>query len=1048
MNAGRYNAVCRICAGHHFDHGIVVTIGVLRLSASVLFKRMKITRILLFIIILTETVCSQSFRARRLTTDDGLSQSFVFCILKDSRGFMWFGTKDGLNKYDGYKFTVYRNDPRDVNSLPSNYISALFEDKSGILWIGTALGGVCSFDRTTETFHRYQHNPSDSNSLTSNRVSSIFEDSRGYLWIGTQRGLNLMDPQRKRIEHFFHDAKDTSSIIDDDIHSITENKSGNVWIVTAGGVDVFDHSSGRFIHFLHIAGSPSTLASNDTYAILSASDGSLWLGTSRSLDRYANGKFTHYIIHDDKTSHYNVTQIVEDPQGKLWLISNFALVRFDPRTSHYEFIRAEPATSAMYIDNTGTLWLGANGKGVDRFPSKGNRFELYEGQRIENVMFGDLISKLDKFAGKKFVYPSIHGQSFAEDKDGNVWIATLFDGIFFYNIREKRFLRYQYRPDMRHLDDRRKVYFPYVGLSGRIWIGTEYGVAELDRRTKKFVYYRLYRDDYKISRFERLSGSYNITCMNEDSSGILWVGTPDAGLIRFDPSDGSKLYYTFKARDTTSLSSNFILSIEPDPLEPSRYLWIGTDGGGMNKFDKKAGQAEHFDDRNGLPNNVVYGILADRAGYLWLSTNRGLCRFDPRTRIVRVFDVRDGLQSNEFNRREFFRTRDGKMYFGGIGGVDAFYPEQVKDNPHIPPIVITDFKILNRSVTPGRPKGILIRPITMTDTIAVDYRDNVLSFEFASLDYSEPEKNEYEYMLEGFDSRWIMAGSTDRSVTYTNLDPGKYILRVKGSNNDGVWNETGRSLVLIVNPPFWMTVWFRVSAGLILFLVVAGTARYVELRKIRERTRRLEQETAIERERLRISKDMHDDIGSRLTEISLLSNLASRTPQNPAGVKKNLDDISSTANEIVTALDEIVWAVNPKYDTVEDVMDYLAQFGATYLERANIECHVDLPAVETGIPVPTETRHNIFMVMKESLNNIVKYADTKEAWIQFELLPHQLSMTVRDSGKGFDTDEVKKFSEGLNNMKRRMEEVGGTCEITSQHGVGTIVRAVIPLKDV
>lgn len=1006
---------------------------------------MKITRILFFFIIFAEAVCSQSFRMRRLTTDDGLSQSFVFCILKDSRGFMWFGTKEGLNKYDGYGFTVYRNDPANVNSIPSNYISALCEDRSGILWIGTALGGLCSYDRTRETFHRYQYNPSDHNSITSDRITSIFEDSRRNLWIGTHRGLNMMDPLRKKIRCFLHSAEDTSSVSDDDMQSISEDRNSNLWIATARGADVLNYESNTFTRFVHVQDDPGSLESNHVYTVLQASDGSLWFGTSRSLDRYTKGKFTHYTIHDPKEQHYNVTQIVEDPQGKLWLISNFSLVRFDPRSSQYEFVREHPGTTTMYMDDTGILWLGTAGAGVDRFSTVGTRFELHEGERIENVMFGDIISRLDRFAGKKFVYPDIHGQSFAEDSKDNIWISTVFDGLFCYDVRQKKFTRYQYRTDLEHRDVRRKIYFPYVGPSGRIWIGTRFGVAELDWRTGRFRYYPLYPEDYAFSNFDVLSGSYDITCLSEDSSGVLWVGTPILGLIRFDPANGSENSYTFRSDDTTSLSSNFILSIEPDPFEPSRYLWIGTDGGGMNKFDKKTGRAERFTVESGLPNNVVYGILADHSGKLWMSTNRGLCRFDPLTRSLRVFDVQDGLQSNEFNRREFFRLRDGKMYFGGIGGVNAFYPDQVKDNAHIPPIVITGFKIFNLSVTPGDHTGILSRPITATDTIMVDYRENILSFEFAALDYSIPLKNRYAYMLEGFDPDWIMGG-TKRTATFTNLDPGKYVLHVKGSNNDGVWNEKGTSLVLIIKPPFWMTAWFRISVGLVLFLAVAGAFRYFELRKINERTRRMEQETAIERERLRISKDMHDDIGSRLTQISLLSNITARNPQDSANVEKNLEDISSTANEIVTALDEIVWAVNPKYDTVEDVMDYLAQFGATYLERANIECHVDLPAVETGIQVAAETRHNVFMVAKESLNNIVKYAGAKETWMRFDLSSNQLSLTIEDNGRGFDVDEVKKFSEGLNNMKRRMEEVGGTCEVTSQRGIGTIVRAMIPVK--
>ncbi len=998
---------------------------------------------LLFILalIIPQKVFAQTYRMHRLTIDDGLSQGFIFCILQDSHGFMWFGTKDGLDRYDGYHFTVYRNDPNDSNSIPNDYVSALCETTSGKLWIGTALGGFCSFDEVNSVFHRYYHIPSDTNSITSDRISSIFEDTRGNLWVGTYNGLNEFGPRRQHVRRFLYGG--TRGNVD--VQAITEDKSGNLWISTTDGLYEFSSSGSLVSHFVHTPGDVGSIASNEVYTVLPMNDGSLWIGTDRSLDHYVDGVFTHYIIGDRTVPSFNVTGIVEDSKGYLWLVSNFTLVRFNTATGVYRFIRKKPITTTIYMDATGTLWLGDNGAGIDRFSPQGNRFDIYRGKRFPNVVFEPLIKRLDEYTGKQFAYPYIQAQMFFENRKKDFWIATLFDGLFHYDTKKGTFTRYRYLTHLQYKDNRRKIYFPYEGPGGQVWIGTRDGVARLNRITGKFHYYPLYETRYGLSAFERLSGSYNITCMYQDSSGILWVGTPAVGLVRFNPADGSRRYYRFLPGDPASLSSNFILTVQPDPRDPTKYLWIGTDGGGMDRLDMLTGRARHFTDANGLPNNVVYGILADTSGNLWLSTNRGICRFNPVTHAVRIFDVWDGLQSNEFNRRQYFERPDGEMFFGGVDGVNSFYPDQIKDNTHVPPVIITDFRIFNRSVTIGSPSGVLNKSISAADTIVVNYADNILTFRYAALDYAEPQKNRYAYELQGFNRNWIKA-ETHRTATFTNLDPGTYVFHVRGSNNDGVWNMKGRSVVLIVTPPFWMTTWFRLSAAVLVLLAFAGIVRYMTLRKIRERTRKLEQEAAIERERLRISRDMHDDIGSRLTELSLLSNLAERENKGKGRIGKALTEISGTANEIVTSLDEIVWAVNPRYDTAEDLMDYLAQFATAYLQRAGIECHVDLPTVEDRIGVPAETRHNVFMVLRESLNNIVKYAEAREVWLRFEFHRGALSMSVRDGGIGFDLEKAGKFSEGLLNMAKRMEEVGGSCEVMSRPGAGTTVLARIPLN--
>jgi signal transduction histidine kinase len=537
---------------------------------------------------------------------------------------------------------------------------------------------------------------------------------------------------------------------------------------------------------------------------------------------------------------------------------------------------------------------------------------------------------------------------------------------------------------------------------------------------------------------------------------VVWLGTTGMGLLRFNPERKELILYQRDADAPITLTNNFILAIHPDPSD-STILWLGTDGGGLNRFDTDIGSVtHHFTTAEGLPNNVIYGILSDHRGRLWMSSNNGLFVFDPAAmKLLDRYDVNDGLQSNEFNRYQFWKDEQGRLYFGGINGWNSFDPDEIQPRQYVPPIVLTDLRIFNVSLVYPHIRPPLQTSLQRTNRVVLESNQNMLTIEFASLDYAAPRKVRYKYLLEGLDEHWVEVSSTDgegqnrteakRTATYTNLEPGEYLFRVKGTNSDGVWNETERTLSIVIVPPFWKTTWFRASAVLFVFVLVAASVRYFELRKIRERTRQLEQEAAIERERLRISKDMHDDLGSRLTHIELLSNLTARNMKDRQSVERNLQDISAAADELVTAFDEIVWAVNPHYDTVEGLMDYLAQFVSSYLDRSGIESHVDLPAAPAQVAISAESRHNIFMMVKEALNNSVKYAQAKDVWLQFDCTGSQLTVTVKDNGVGFDVTAVKKFSEGLANMKKRMEDIGGTCTVESAPGKGTTVTAVVPL---
>jgi serine phosphatase RsbU (regulator of sigma subunit)/ligand-binding sensor domain-containing protein len=750
----------------------------------------------------------------RISLEQGLSQSVVTCILQDSRGFMWFGTLDGLNKYDGYGFTVYKYDPLDSSSLSDNSISAIYEDDSGRLWIGTR-AGLNKFDRKTEKFTRYQHDPANPHSLSHNAVTSIYADSpatagRNMLWIGTfAGGLNKLvlspadggegsDRQKEQFVHFKHDPKNPSSLSHDRIWSIYEDQSGSLWITTIGGglsrLSRDDREKEQFIRYQHDPPNPTSLSHNTARPIVEDKSGTLWIGTSGGLSRLIRDDreketFVHYPndpADPNSLSNNDVWSIYEDQSGTLWIGTyGGGLNKFSKEKEKFAHVKKDPANPnslghnmvmSICEDHTGTLWIGTGGGGLDKLDAKSRGFINYRHNPADPYSLSN--------DGVAAIY---------EDRSGTLWIGT-GEGLNKLDRDRGRFIRYQHDPANPHSLSAMGVSAIYEDDSGTLWIGTgNGGLNKLDKANERFVHYQ--HDPANPSSIS----DNTVYAIFENDAHSLWIGTT-SGLNKFDKAKEQFIHYSHDPANPKSLSNNRIFSIYADPDSAESVLWIGTWGGGLNRFDIKSETFSHFTERDGLPNGVIYGILGDNGGNLWLSTNRGLSNFDPKTKTFRNYDVDDGLQSNEFNQGAYFKSKAGEMFLGGINGFNRFYPDRVKDNPHVPPVVLTAFKKFDKLVE-------LDTAIAEVKEIKLSYKDNFFSFTFAALDYTNPNKNQYAYKLEGFDSDWIYCG-TRRYASYTNLDGGEYLFRVKGSNNDGVWNEEGITIKIIVTPPFWKTWWF------------------------------------------------------------------------------------------------------------------------------------------------------------------------------------------------------------------------------------------------
>jgi ligand-binding sensor domain-containing protein/signal transduction histidine kinase len=843
----------------------------------------------LFATKLTYPVYAQmdTLRFETISTEQGLSQSTVHAILQDKQGFMWFGTEGGLNKYDGYQFTVFKHDPDDSRSLIDNVIESVYEDRDGILWIGTNVG-LDRFDPKTDIFLHYPQDLDGSPDLSGRLISVIFQDQSGILWVGTDDGgLAALDLATGTFTPYQHSAADPQSLSDDAINAIYEDQYGELWIGRNAGLDRFDKTTGKFIPSFrqNTLGSP-VIKDNAVLAIYEDSHEALWFGTKNGLFQWNRAgdqliEYRHDPIDPSTLSDDSVTCILEDSRGVLWIGTRQGLDQFDKtqhRFTHYNHTPNDPYSLAsdsirsIYEDRSGVLWIGTSG-GLDKYAPATQKFSLYQNHPgLPNSLsdnniwsiyedqagilwigtFSAGLNRLDRQTGTATVFQnnpanptSISNneiRAIAEDQLGNLWIGMERGGLDRFDPETGTFIHYKHDeadPGSLSQDD---VFSIYEDRAGRLWIGTQRGGLNLfNLDTKTFSHY-LHDGNDPASLSDN-----DVRAIYEDSTGVLWIGT-FGGIDLLDDQTNHFTVYRHDPNTPQSLSNDMVNSIIEDQ---NGTIWIGTFGGGLNRFDRNTRSFTHYTSKDGLPDDTIYQILADANGNLWLGTNKGLSKFNPNTLTFRNYDISDGLQGDQFNPGAFFESKNGEMFFGGTQGLNAFYPEQVIDNSVQPPVVITAFQKFNQTIQTD---------LVSNEMINLSYKDSFISFEFAALDFSAPEKNLYAYQLEGVDKDWVYAG-TRRYASYTNLHGGDYIFRVKASNNDGVWNSEGTALLIHITPPFWQTWWFIGIVGLM--VVVGGFGGYkYRVKNIEDRNRELEQQvqerTRESEQRSRVAESLYN----------------------------------------------------------------------------------------------------------------------------------------------------------------------------------------------
>ncbi|MEO6537521.1 MAG: two-component regulator propeller domain-containing protein [Ferruginibacter sp.] len=1057
---------------------------------------------------------NESLRFDHIGMEEGLSSETVTTILQSREGFLWFGTFDGLFKYDGYSFTKYQLDPFDPNSLSQNFIYTIFEDRDGTIWT-SSFEGLCKFDKATEKFTRYK--PSQGGKFPDPNITAINEDADGMMWLGGASG-GLCRFNRKTGKFFpenfdlgYPQSPGRLAELYGSVNCIYKDQRGNLWVGNNSGLHKLNTrptnaevpSGVSFTSYRHIPGNQNSLSSNVVSAIIEDRAGIIWVATSNGLNSFdRKTELFKCYRHDPKNPHsissnnlapWFRSGIKEDTEGNLWICTNKGLNKLNRDrntfTSYFhkpndEYSLSSDIILSLEIDQAGILWAGTWGRRLNKSNPDHKHFGLIRHDPNQvNSLSSNLVT------------------SIVEDSFGIIWIGTYGGGLNRWDKKTNQFTHFRSDPSNRKTLRSDDIHAILIDRHDDLWVGNGGVLSRLNKETGQFTHYNSNEANFKeethkyilsitedhegylwvgtangLKRFNKKKGEfdkhyyhnskdtngisdYTATTVFADSRDNIWIGYGSIATDKLNKQTGIFTHYKHNPHDSTSISSNIVNSFFEDS---KNNLWMGTTSGGLCYFDYQKEKFSTFTDKDGLPGNTVYSIVEDNTNQLWLGSRNGLSRFNPVTKTFTNYDYTDGLQSNVFaagdrDKGARFKGRDGTLYFGGNNGLNFFDPLQIKANNHIAPVVITQFKLFDK----------MVKGANELKAIVLDYNQNYFSFEFSSLSFYNPAKNQYAYKLEGVDKDWIYSG-TRHYVSYTNIDPGTYTFRVKGTNNDGVWNEKGPFISITINPPWWRTWWAHTLFALLFAGFIYALFRY-RLNKIRmqheivlqqHKASQLEIESrqALLYERLRISRELHDDIGSTLGSISIYSEVAKKRTEKNENTNEVLSKIGLASRELIEKMSDIVWSLNPNNESFEQLTSRMITFAAMILTQQNI--HYDFIADEKlkALQLTSEQRKNIFLIFKEALHNIVKYAACKTVSIKLWVKNDHLIMAIKDDGKGFDADATilnnhavnssslgRMGGAGIKNMYARADDMNAALCISSKINEGTIVQLTSPV---
>ncbi len=870
-----------------------------------------------------------SINFRHIKSENGLSNSTIETILQDDRGFMWFGTRDGLNRYDGSQMIIYRNSLTDSSTISDNYITSLYEDKQHYLWAGT-LNGLNKFNPKLNRFIRLKHKPTDQKTISSNHITSIYGDTKGRIWIGTSGGgINVYHPEKNNFKRiacrksnnlsaqeltiytFFEDSRgnlwagtetglyiynngsdDFSGITPQPatagkqaIHSIAEDKNGALLLgMDDNGLIVFNPSFRTFQQYLHKAADATSISSNLVRSVYINRKGETWIGSvNGGLDKFdiVTGTFYNYQYQPDNPnslSQRTVSVLYEDRQGNLWIGTHRGGINlYTPGSEKFNLYRQKPYKNSLSYndvktfceDRLGNIWVGTDGGGLNLFNRKLNSFTHYKNDPFNQSSLG-----------------SNEVIDLKEDSDGNLWIATWGGGLCLYNRSANNFIRYRSNTVSNGSITSDYIQCIFEDKDGQLLIGTYYGGLHLfDKKNKTFTPVRKSKTG-KTSIYGN-----NIISLSQDKEGNTWIGTDDGGLNKLNAVTAEFEHYFHEEDKKPDIRVLF--------TDSKGNVWTGQ--AGLYLYDKSSNRFSVFTDADGLSSLFIKGIVEDNNGRLWISTSNGLKQLDLKTKTVRTYNTGDGLQDMEFEANACIKTRDGQIYFGGVNGFNSFYPADIAVNAFIPPVFVTDLQVQNKTIMGGN-NQLLEQDISYTDKLKLSHKEATFSFGFAALNYTASENNRFMYKLESWDKDWVKAGSEQRA-SYTNVSPGTYTFSIKASNNDGVWNEKGYSIKVIITPPFWATWWFRLLAAVALF----GAIFYIYRIRRKIQLQRYEEEKKEEIHQMQLQFFTNISHEFR-TPLSLITGPVEKLLKEDAGSKNNhvYQVIQRNANRLLQLINELM----------------------------------------------------------------------------------------------------------------------------------------------
>ena len=1022
-----------------------------------------------------------SLHFSQLSLADGLSHADVRAIVQDRQGFMWFGTwLGGLNRYDGYTFKVYKHDDQDNRSLGCDRIWGLFVDRAGVLWVGT-YEGVDRYDQETDSFVHYRLRADDPASLPAYEARSFMEDESGTLWVTSSGGLGRFDRTSGRFLSYRRNPDAPPSFGDTDLWSICrDTTTGLLWVgAVHEGVSVLDRSTGYYTRYKNNPNDPASLSNNEVQHIFQDRTGALWFSTLGGLDRFnpQTHTFVRY-LHDPgnpaSLSDDWVTMTYEDRAGRFWVATNNGLNLMDRARGTFSRYLHDPNDSSslssnvinsrgLYVDASGALWIGMRSTGVDRLAGEAPNFTNYRHNSLDaNSPSNDVITALaigsggalwigtdaglDCFDGRTFTHyiaspndPSRLSpgpeRSVALDSHGAVWTATYGGGL---DRLEGQHVQH-FRHDSKNSDSPANDYISSLvpDTIGGLWIGVHRkGLDYFDGR-----HFTHFPPDQANPAGVLLAF---VRSLLFDRRGMLWIATSSSGLVRFDTHTRKLATYLMDPNQLGSQAANWIEDVYSDGAS----LWVASPVG-LFRFDPETGKfTRHYTEKDGLANNAVVGVLGDAQGNVWVSTIKGLSRFDPRTEIFRNYDVFDGLQGNEFSLRARAKAPDGRLFFGGINGLSAFYPDKLVDNPIPPPVVLTEFELFNKPARIGAKDSPLRQSINVASNMTLRYDQSVFRFQFAALDFTAPQKNRYAYKLDGFDQDWQYTDATRRFATYTHLDHGDYTFRVKASNNDGVWNEQGVSLHIRILPPWWNTWWFRALCAAI-FPALLWAAHQFRVRQLhREFALTLEARVG---ERTSIARELHDTLlqsfHGLLPRFQVVSQLL---PERPVEAKEQLDGTIARAAKAIAEGRDAVQGLRASTVQANDLALALNTIGE---ELATDPANHGTSAFRVTVEGEARNLHSlvrdeIYRIAAEALRNAFRHAQARQVEVEIRYDHQQFRLRVRDDGKGIDTvvlsGQGPRGHYGLPGMRERAKLIGGKLVVWSEVDAGTEVELCIP----